>query len=161
MKKLPALALISMTLGLLSNCAVAQPQENGSSVTNTLACRNAPGALKVLERGNTGRIDEVVQSLRCYDGSQAEDAEETLGNLMISHPQAVFSALSKSKVPGSVIGDIASNSPSRFVDNVCGLLHYLNQRLSAIRSLRDFPRERDIAIRSIVKFEKQISVHCR
>jgi hypothetical protein len=80
---------------------------------------------------------------------------------MTSHPQAVFSALSKSKVPATVIGDIASNPPSRFVDNVCGLLHYLDQRQSAIRSLHDFPREREVAIQSIVKFEKQIAVHCR
>jgi hypothetical protein len=147
-------------LGALDACAAASPQNHAVGNPAPVDCTPASGALTALEHGSLAMLDSVVQHLTCFDGAQAEAAEEALGTLVATHPKSVFSAFHANKTPEVVIADVAANPPSKYVDDSCGLLRELDRRLVAIQFVHEFARERGVAVRALKEFKVEVGKHC-
>lgn len=158
--KITCVAPVVLVLGLLSACAAAGPQRRAVAIPKPGNCALASAALSALEHGNLAKVDVVVRYLTCFDGGQAEAAEEALGNLVATHPKNILSAFHANETPEVVIQDVAANPSLKYVDDSCGLLRELDRRLAAIQSVHEFARERDMAMLAIKQFKLQVKKHC-
>lgn len=160
MKIVCAAISAALALGTLNACAAAPPKSNVVAESAAVDCASASGALSALEHGSLAKLNAVVQHLACFDGARAEAAEDILGGLVATHPKSVLSAFHADETPAVVIQDVAANPSSKYVDNSCGLIQELDRRLVALQSVREFSRERDMAVQSIKQFKLQVEKHC-
>jgi hypothetical protein len=147
-------------LAVSTHACSARGAHGRKSASAQTSCAGAQKALTRVQQGDPAAINSAIQHLQCYEGSQAEDAEVAIGDLIISYPHRVFSSIHTNKLSSSEVAAIASSMPWRFVDNFCGLKSELVKRLSVIRSLNGFRRERAISMKAIMEFLEEVAPHC-